>query len=277
MKKRTRIIAKRILFRGSILLAICGLLYIYFGSSAFSIYEYQLSGVPDNYNQEIVSQIKEANSKNLFYILPGDRIISFHRKDIKNIIKNILPNTDKISFSLGGLHSLKISVSPYVPIFRTDTTHAITKNGIMYEEMTLRSDLPIVQMATSTNVNEKLLTSLADLVPKVNSVLYPVSKITIDEYGDIRLYDESMRHAIILSVSADMKKTWSNIISAIDTEPLKSKLENNKNDLEYLDTRFGNKVFYKFTKHGSTDIIYGLPSTDTNATTTSSTTPAIVQ
>ena len=63
---------------------------------------------------------------------------------------------------------------------------------------------------------------------------------------------------------ADTDKVWSNIVSAIDTDPLKSKLLNNKDKLEYLDARFGNKVFFKFTNDGKTAII---PSHDISTST----------
>ena len=41
---------------------------------------------------------------------------------------------------------------------------------------------------------------------------------------------------------------WTTFISVIDAEPLKSKLKNDFKDLDYIDLRFSNKIFYKFKK-----------------------------
>ena len=45
----------------------------------------------------------------------------------------------------------------------------------------------------------------------------------------------------------DQKKVWSTLVSALDTDPLKTKLATDKGKLEYLDVRYGNKVFYRFS------------------------------
>ena len=76
---------------------------------------------------------------------------------------------------------------------------------------------------------------------------------------------------VIFAKSDDVDKIWSNIVSAIDTEPLKSKLEKDKSFLQYLDARFGNKVFYKFTNSQAGDIIQST-SNSPHATSTATTT-----
>jgi hypothetical protein len=83
----------------------------------------------------------------------------------------------------------------------------------------------------------------------------------------VTLSNELASSTIKFSSKEDIKKVWSNLVSAIDTEPLKSKLANSKNKLEYLDTRFGNKVFFKFTNEGKTIIMPTYEATSTATTT----------
>jgi hypothetical protein len=45
---------------------------------------------------------------------------------------------------------------------------------------------------------------------------------------------------------SDFKKIATNFKAALDTEPLLSKFKNEYSKLEYVDLRFGNKVYYKF-------------------------------
>jgi hypothetical protein len=69
--------------------------------------------------------------------------------------------------------------------------------------------------------------------------------------------------------SANQKKVWSTLVSAIDTDPLKSKLSENRNGLQYLDVRYGNKVFYRFNdmsfQNGKGTVILGSHATTTEA------------
>ena len=103
-------------------------------------------------------------------------------------------------------------------------------------------------------------------------IIFPVHMILVDTNGDIFLKDTDDKYTLKVVLSADFNKTWSTLVSAIDTDPLKSKLLNNKNNLEYLDARFGNKVFYKFTNDKKTDIIAKSKNTFYEATTTATST-----
>ena len=51
---------------------------------------------------------------------------------------------------------------------------------------------------------------------------------------------------IIFKRTANVEKIFSNFVTAIDTEPLKTMYQNNFDKLLYIDLRFDNKVYYKF-------------------------------
>ncbi len=72
---------------------------------------------------------------------------------------------------------------------------------------------------------------------KVLSVYY-------DNYGDVYLYLE--RGEIRLNVSNDLDIVWNDYLSALGDNKLSSKLKNERDNLDYLDLRFPNKLFYKF-------------------------------
>jgi hypothetical protein len=54
---------------------------------------------------------------------------------------------------------------------------------------------------------------------------------------------------IIFKLNSDYNKLIENLQSAITTEPLQSDLKNRLNNLNYIDLRFGNKIFYKFRQN----------------------------
>lgn len=270
IKRSTLVLWKRrlVLFFGISLLF--SLLYIYLRTPLFTITSYELIGVPEMYKESIISHLNTLTTKKLYGIIPGNRIFSYHRHESKEVIVSILPNTQKISISPIGLHTLRISVLVYEPFFKIDDTHAITKDGIIYNEFKDITHLPTISFSSTTKkiskhnelatttileIDTHLLKDIQILSTRIPTILFTVSRIYIDEYGDISLYDERGISKVIFSQTFDVEKVWSNLVSAVDTDPLKSKLIHEKNKLEYLDTRFGNKVFFKFTKEDKTDII----------------------
>lgn len=257
-----------------------GIFYIYFRTHAFTITTYELVGVPDMYKETIESKLNIIASQKRYKILPSNRVLNYNSKAIKSTVVEVLPNSEKVSLLPVGLHTLRVNVISHEPIFKIDEVRGITKDGIIYTEFKDMSNLPKISTASSTRkeivkdgirstkiveLDNTKLNNLSLLINKINSVIFRVSKIEIDAYGDVAFYNESGLSKVMFSGITDIDKVWSNLVSAIDTEPLKSKLLNSKDKLEYLDARFGNKVFYKFTNNSKTAIIqsYATPTATT--------------
>ena len=267
MKKATYIRLRRLSFQALTLVLASTVLYIYFNTSLFTIQNYKIVGAPDTYVEDLEKQARLIAENKIYYILPGNRSISYHTSDLKTLIKETLPNSKTIAIYPSGLHTLTIRLTHYTPLFAVSDTHAIAEDGTVYQEIIPLDDFPRLEVASSSLVYPRTLKALEELVGKVDAVLYPVWLISVDESNDIRLFDASHKKAVILSSGANMDLVWSNILSAIDTDPLKSKLKDSTEILEYIDTRFGNKVFYKFTNVSIPDI-----NLQHDATTTASTT-----
>lgn len=255
--------------------------YTYFFTSVCVVTSYTFEGVNDIYIPQITEQVQKKILKKSFKIIPRNQILSYSRSDIRNVVLEVLPNSNSVLITPAGLHTLRIHVTYHEPLFKIDESRAITKEGVIYNEINDITSLPTIILATSTvieiknnnipfkyafGLQEEMLNKIATLHTKVTSVMFTVSKIEIDTYGDIRLYDDKGVRNIIFSNMSDVDIVWSNIVSAIDTEPLKTKLQKSGDMLEYLDARFGNKIFYKFTNDSKT------PSLNNHATTTATTT-----
>ncbi len=286
MRKRTFVLWKKILKWTLIFLAVFSILYLYFSTNIFTIHHYSLIGVPEELRVSVEQEIATMSAQPLYGFIPANKMLSLRKEKIKEIIRNTLPNTSKISMRIVPLHTLKITVTPHVPLFKLDEKRAVTKDGYLYEEIKSLDDLPIILVASSTTVLEKndgfpknklvienatntedLFSGIAGIIPKINAVLFNVAIVTIHPRGDVVLSDKSGVSSVKLTSLVNMEKEWSNVISAIDTEPLKTLLEKKKEKLEYIDVRFGNKVFYKFTNTATPAII------PVYATSTASTTP----
>ena len=248
MKRRTYVLWKKALLYLLVFTVIFGAGYVYFRTSTFTIHDYRLEGLDEVQSEKVNEILHDYESRRLYKILPGNRTISFHHDEIITSIRDAIPTAESISVRPVTTHTIRVRVTHYVPLFRVGNGQAITKDGIVYTEIQNIDELPILSVATTSKATPGVLSKIADLVPKISTALFAVRAITVDEYHDIYLLGGEYReHAVILSSYSDTKKVWSNIVSAIDTDPLKTKLKTTPHLLEYLDTRFGNKVFFKFS------------------------------
>lgn len=252
MTKKSRLILKRLFVRLLTLLVVISIFYIYFKTGALTIKGYELTGVDDVHKEEVLDEIKEISNRKILYIFPSNRIISFHKKEIRNKIKSILTDTKEVNFSLGLNKKINIEVIKYTPVFNLDGGMAIDSNMESFVPEFINEDLPTLSFSTSSNITKEDLINLDVFYKKVNEVLFSISSISIDDHRDAFLRDKTGSKVIKLNLDTKTEKVWSNLISAIDTDPLKKKIKNEIDNLLYIDLRFGNKVFYKF---GSNDII----------------------
>lgn len=271
---------KRLLF-SFLLLIIFAVPYTYFVTSFFVVTSYTFEGIEDRYIPDITNNLQKKILEKSFIILPRNHILTYSRTKLRDVVVTTLPNSKIVRISPKGMHTLHIYVENYEPVLKIDSTHAITKEGVLYQEIKDISSLVTLVLATSTTENiekggivskkilglhEEKIERIITLSTQVTSVIFTVAKIEITEYGDILFYDERGMSKIMFSGVTDSTTVWSNLLSAIDTDPLKTKLQKNKDMLEYLDARFGNKVFYKFTNDVK------VPVLENHATTTATTT-----
>ena len=142
------------------------------------------------------------------------------------------------------------------------------KNGNIYpfnkKEEIKEFNQDIVEMNTDNNLDP--FSKLFKLrLPSQRLEYFKSSEIA--ENGDMKIYLKNTNQDsgyLFVNTNDDPSFVWITFVSAIAGEPLKSSLTNNLKNLDYIDLRFKNKVFYKFeNKSISTN------NTDNNSSTTS--------
>lgn len=255
--------------RASIALAVLltgGCIYVYGWTSLFSITTFTFEGVPEQHEQTITSLLFEGIKKHTWYVFPGDKALTFSRRHVRQVVTKELPNTASVRVSLRGLHTVHVVVVPHVPMFTTGEGKAYDVQGVLYQEQNDISHLPVISFTTSATPTRAFFENLAGFMPQITTLLFPIGHIIVDEHDDVYMYASGSPSRVMMTKNADIKKTWLSLVSAVDTDPLKTSLEKNKEKLEYIDLRFGNKVFYKFANEGKPAII--APHATTTATTT---------
>ncbi len=294
MKIKRRTLA--LLIRRSIQVAsvslVIGLYFFYFHTSFFTITSYEITGTDEESRMAINEKLQELRNQKMFVIFPLDKIFTYDEDLITKIIVDTIPETATVQTRPSGLHTVKVLVTQLKPMFRISNSEAVSADGFIFSTKYKITQYPKITIASSTVVvvkkggiifsqlqsgdidaNKNFLKDLSLIVAKVSSIIFPVAAVTIESTGDVLCFNASGTSKVIFLKDTDKKKVWSTLVSAIDTDPLKTKLEKNKEGLEYLDVRYGNKVFYRFNdmtfQNGSVNGILENHATTTQEATSS--------
>lgn len=262
IKRKTFVNIKRFFFSALLLAIVMGWWYFYSKTEAFTITKYTFTGInDDSLRLELENKLKSVAKTTSYKLLPPTKLLTFQKSSIINTVQGVLPETRTLRVVPHGLHTIHIMVTTHTPLFRVDKGEALSTEGVFFTTKKDISDLSVLSIASSTRISHKnggissqklqnidsaTLRNLDDFEKKVSSVIFPVTSIVIDNIGDVHLSSATSRSKVIITKDADMKKLWLTLLSAIDTDPLKTKLLKNLDSLMYLDVRFGNKVFYSF-------------------------------
>lgn len=240
---------------------VIGCWYLYWKSDVFTIRNYSLSGVEEKDITSLTEALTITKSGYSYGIFPHSRVLSYSNPLIIEAVLANIPEAQSIDIRPIGLHTIKVTVTLHASLFRADETTGITEEGVLFTTKKDITKYPLLSVASSTikiikvgdvsfskivEVDKELLIKVSEFDKKVTSVIFPVYAITIDSLGDVAFIDERGVSKVLITKDVDTKKAWSTLLSAIDTDPLKTKLTEKRETLEYLDIRFGNKVFYKF-------------------------------
>ena len=248
-----------------------GALYLIFATNFVRINSFELVGSDDRYKEQILTSLNNSLSKKAF-LIPTNNLLTYRSSVFEKDIKNILTNTKEVKVRPSSLNTLRISIEKHQPVFKTQVENmAMEENGFIYKEINDISNLPM--FVSSSTQNKETINKMSNFIQKVDSVLFKVDLILIDEYGDIYLKNNLKGSYVVFKLKDDLEKLWITLLSAIETNPIKESITAPVNNLEYIDVRFGNKVFYKFTNSTHQDII----ATSTNNYETSSSTRVLAE
>lgn len=266
--------------------------YDYFFTTIFSITTYDIQGVDDKSKVMIQDKLQALSLKKLFGFIPNNKIFTYSSTLIVEAVHGISPDVGSIDMRPVGLHTVKIQVTTLEPLFRISDAQALNKEGIIFTTTRDIQTYPLLTFSSSTTntirtngfpvtqllyedapVSQDFLHILDEISTQISRIIFPVTSILV-EGDDVTFFNQNGSSTVMILATMDTKKVWSTIVSAIDTEPLKGKLLSNRDGLQYLDARYGDKVFYKFDDMSSVPLgntgatgILGSHGSTTNSTT----------
>ncbi len=106
-------------------------------------------------------------------------------------------------------------------------------------------NIPNLTLATSTSISSKDKEYIYTFIKRLDgNTKEKVISVYYDNYKDVYLRIE--KGEIRINTLNDIDIVWNDYLSAIGDSKLSYKLKNERDNLDYLDLRFPNKLFYKF-------------------------------
>ncbi len=275
-RKRLRV------FLSKIILSLVALLIIFAGLAYISRFkQLNISGIEITGNKIVDSEtIKVIAQKeltgNYLWFFPKTNIFFYPKNNIKKELYDQLKRIEDISLSVQSSEdkeNLEISVSEReakytwcadapdlvvgVPSATTqeEKCYFMDSAGYIFDEAPYFSGGVYFKFYGSAvtgtyffKENFKPLVDFKDTL--VTMGLNPVSLYVVDN-GDIKIFlsnsdKTSSEPYITFNINSDYQRVAENLETALNTEPLLSNFKNKYSSLQYIDLRFGNKVYYKF-------------------------------
>jgi len=261
-------------FLNKILILLFGVLVIFFSLAYLShlnrlnINEVEILGNKVLDTETLKIAVKEQITGKYLWLFPKTNIFLYPKNTIKNDLQDQFKRIKDINLTIKNTKILEISLTEREAKYTWcgDSAEArlsqnsenkcyfVDEDGYVFDEAPYFSgNIYFKFYGTQTESyfskqNFKQLISFRDVL--VGMGLKPIAMYVTND-GDIQVHLSStnplsMEPKIILKADADFKNVAENLQAALDTEPLKSKFKNKYSTLEYIDLRFGNKVYDKF-------------------------------
>jgi hypothetical protein len=271
-KKRTQKTKQKVVF--FLVLALVALVAYVFvmRSEALFIRTIQINGVDSSRSESITKDTEEYLNTHYVWLLPKRNIFLFSAEEARE--KLLLANTyiEKVEYKRVGLNTLIVDITPRSPRFVVveskenlqpiayiDSSGYIF-SGSLYTVAT--NTIPVFESAASSTSTEKLPVHFTEKIGTIldeyyiSNILFYVNElqkrnikveaIQIKHLNDVDLYITANHGALRINLTSDRDKTLATFFAAKKSEPLRTYMAENIDNLQYVDLRFGNKVFYKF-------------------------------
>lgn len=263
-KKRIR---RRKILSFFILLAVFFVLFTVLSNFRFMRFDMVVSnGVKVLEKEEIESFVKEKMSKRRALIFPGDSVIFYDRQSIKDSLMERFSRIEEVDLSKNG-HTLVVKIKEYEGsylwcgteenmegncFFLDKTGHLFDKapyfSGGAYLKFYGPKDFSQENIVGKELVPEDLFNRFLNIEDKLKYLGFELSSMTIKEENqlDISVITPSGTAHIYMLYDDRAYERIDDLGLVLLQEPLNTAHQNDFENLDYLDIRFDDKVYYKF-------------------------------
>lgn len=248
---------------------------------AVRISEINIQGEESVNKDNIALTVRQGLAGSYLYAIPKNSIFFYPKKKIENTLVSRFKRLGKAEISVNNFNSINVRLEEHVPRYvwcdglspETAPCYFMDGNGFVFDKAPVfsgnvyirfygtllgpnqaeglvdRTGNPVLGDEASV-IGKKFLAQdafkeLDTFINAISDKVFLLSQLIKNEDQDYELYLKD-GGKIIFSLKDGAEKSFSNLFSALETEPLKANLRNKPKSLEYIDLRFGNKVFFKF-------------------------------
>ena len=257
-KKRKKVFLRLFFWLLAVLAVITGLVYLLFFSNFFYVKEVSIANQSFIPNQEIRRTIDDFLVQKKFFVSGFSNLIFVENDKIQSLIISNFPQAENVTVGKKYPHTVKVSLDGKMALgvwcFAAgdlDKCFYFDKNGIAFETSTDSDGSLLLRIEDEKSQFEKLGQAVTDkeLLAFILSIRPELEKVKIDIKKIIILADEDFR------VDAQTTEGWKIYFSTKDD--LKSQVNSlnvflgqkisleKRNQLQYIDVRIPNRVYYK--------------------------------
>jgi cell division septal protein FtsQ len=253
-KQRRRKIFKRIIWSIFVFAVISGLSY-WSGHHSITINSITISENEFLNNEKIIENIEKQISGRYLFLFSKKNSLLIPRSEVKNsIIKNNL-SVSEVSLKVRDINNLFVDISEHEPVAKwcdeANNCFLINAEGLIYTQEKVLNPKNVIKVSGvfensndilgKTYLNTETFKSILKTVENLNQLSIKPTLIDTEDQETIAI--ETMQGPYLLIDRNDNPAdVLNNLQTVIETEEIN---EAQFKNLEYIDLRFGNKVYYK--------------------------------
>jgi len=263
-KKRKRVILNKVVLSLSAIVAIVACLGYFSRLPNLNIKEIKVTGNKIVETKDIESLINEQLSQKYLWLIPKTNILIYPENKLETALSNKFKRLKDLRFSIENNKVLVLAVGERIPKYMwcgdelveddQETCYFLDNEGYIFDQAPYFSGEVYFKFYGKPEGEYfmpqqfKELVSFIDLLSGIGlkpAVLY----LAPDQDINIFLSKGTgalSRPKILLKKNADLHNLAENLDTAVSTDPLMSELKTKYSKLEYIDLRFGNKIYYRF-------------------------------
>jgi len=254
--KRKRLI-KNFFLSLFIIIAIFSLLIAFLNLPYFKIKKISLTGNKFIETGQVMDEVNSFLSQKKFFFLPEDNIIFASKEELAQRIFKKFPRIKNLSIKKSIFNGLSIEIEErqQEALLCNNKNPSqcafIDKDGYVFESSPYFSDNLYLKFFDNRNSSSDLSSlgfqllsadqfkKLIEFKNDLSQEKINILKISLEDEGVYRLSTDA-GWLILINEKNDPQKTFDNLKLVLE------KIGDKKNILDYIDLRFGNKVYYKF-------------------------------
>lgn len=277
-RKKRNIFVRKITIFMFLFLAIIALLSYLSRIQRLNISEVEIVGNKIIETEFIKKAVQKEISGKYVWLFPKANIFFYPKGKIKNELSNQFKRLKDITLSIENRKTLIISVAERIPKYTWCGALPVTNNNVqencyfLDEEGYIFDEAPYFSgevyfkfygFADLNNDNpsgsyffQPYFNKLILFKEALENIELKPAVLYVAENGDIKIFLSKVKAAsfgpeIIFKKDSDFQKIAENLKAALNTEPLKSEFKSKYASLQYIDLRFENKVYYKFSNQNT--------------------------